>query len=135
MLKAQDQRATGDRALHIIRVHSELIADGGPDHVGTVRVEPFLDEEIYLTKVDDAEINRQFFGFANPEASVPRGWHHPMTIPTESIRMVLEHGGHTDASDFSQSAAMRLQASIIFRRCAPPSPATRPSSDDPGDSR
>jgi hypothetical protein len=43
-------------------VSFELIADGGSNEIGAVRVEPFLHHQIHVTEVDKTEVDRDFFG-------------------------------------------------------------------------
>jgi hypothetical protein len=41
----------------------ELIADGRPDEIGTVGIEPFLHHQIDVTEVDLAKVDRDLLGF------------------------------------------------------------------------
>jgi hypothetical protein len=59
----------------------ELVPDRRPDEIGTVRVEPFLNHQIDMTKVDIAKIDRDFFCFRQPGSKFPdiigHRYHHP----------------------------------------------------------
>jgi hypothetical protein len=43
-----------------------LIADSGSDQVGAVRIKALLHQEIDLTQVDYAQVDRQFLRFTDP---------------------------------------------------------------------
>jgi hypothetical protein len=54
----------------------ELVADRRPDEIGTVRVEPFLNHQIDVAKVDIAKIDRDFFCFRRLGSKFPYVIHH-----------------------------------------------------------
>ena len=56
-------QALSDRGLlDDVCVTFELVADGRPDEIGPVRIEPFLHHQIDVTEVDIAKIDRDFLG-------------------------------------------------------------------------
>ena len=57
------QTFSGRGLLDDVGVTFELVADRCSNEIGTVRVEPFLNHQIDVTKVDIAKIDRDFFGF------------------------------------------------------------------------
>jgi hypothetical protein len=71
----------------------ELVPDCRADEIGTVRIEPFLNHEIDVTKVDITEIDRDFFCFGQPGSKFPdimcHRFHHPSTILMDGIWMSL----------------------------------------------
>ena len=58
--QTQFQRVPNHRLRDGIRLGRELIADGRPDKIAAVRVEPFLDEEVDTAEVHIAKIDRDF---------------------------------------------------------------------------
>lgn len=70
MLQAEHERAARDRSLHLVRVQRQLIPDGGPDDVGTVGVEAFLDEEVDLAEIDDTEVDGELLGLADSRTAL-----------------------------------------------------------------
>jgi len=53
-----------DRVLMLI----ELAADGGPNEVGAVLVETFLDQEVDLAEIDNAHVDGDLFSFGHGSA-------------------------------------------------------------------
>jgi len=43
ILQTEHQRSPGDGALDLVAMHGKLIADRGPDEIGAIRIEAFLD--------------------------------------------------------------------------------------------
>ncbi len=89
VLQAEHKRSSGDGALDDFGMDAQLVADRGADQVGAVGVEALLHQEIDLTQVDDAQVDRQFLGFADAWARLacPQlpSVDHPSTIHTDSI--------------------------------------------------
>ena len=54
----------GHGLLDRIVMSIKLVANGRSDKIGTIRVEPFLHEEIDMTKVNIAEVDRYLFAVA-----------------------------------------------------------------------
>src|ERR1700730_4683603 len=46
-----------DRLLDCIRVIGELVADRGPDEVGTIGVESFVHQQIDMAKIDESDVS------------------------------------------------------------------------------
>jgi hypothetical protein len=44
----------------------ELVADGRPDEIRAVRIEPFLHHQIDVTEVDIAKVDRDLLGIRDP---------------------------------------------------------------------
>jgi hypothetical protein len=63
----------------------KLIPDRRPDEIGTVRIEPFLNHEIDVTKVDITKIDRDFFCFGRPGSKFPDIVRHCRTIRVPSV--------------------------------------------------
>ncbi len=74
-----------------VRVTFELVADCGSDEIGTVRVEPFLDHKIDVTKVDITKIDRDFFGVCGLWSEfvniAGHDFYHPCNICVDGIWM------------------------------------------------
>jgi hypothetical protein len=66
----------------------ELVANGCPDKVGTIRIEPLLHEEVDMTKVNVAEIDGDLLTIARPGAKLAYIVCHPHPIPIPSRQMV-----------------------------------------------
>ena len=62
--QSEVQALSGRGLLDHVGVPVELIADGGPDEIGPIRVESLLDHQVDMAKVDEAEIDRDLLGFA-----------------------------------------------------------------------
>ena len=60
--------STRDGLADDIGVAIDLIADGGSNEVGAIRVEAFLDQEVDMAEIDKAEVDRDFFGVARLRA-------------------------------------------------------------------
>ena len=58
----------------------ELVADGGPDKIGAVRVEPFLNHQVDLTEIDKTKIDRDLFGIGRLRADLANVAGHWITI-------------------------------------------------------
>ena len=75
------QTLSGRRLLYDVGVTFELVPDRCSDEVSTVRVEPFLNHQIDVTKVDITKIDRDFFCFGRPGSKFPdiirHRSHHP----------------------------------------------------------
>ena len=56
--------AAGHGLLNGIVMAVKLVANGCPNKIGTVRVEPFLHEQIDMTKVNIAEVDRYLLTIA-----------------------------------------------------------------------
>src|SRR5258705_13253159 len=71
----------------------ELVPDRCSNEIGAVRVEPFLNHEIDVTKVDITKIDRDFFCFRRLGSKFPditcHRYHHPYTICVDGIWMGL----------------------------------------------
>lgn len=89
VLQAEHEAAAGNRALDRVGVHGELIPDRRPNQVGAIRIEAFLDEKVDLTEVDDAEIDREFLAFADPDTRVWGGIRHLLSIHIPSMWMAI----------------------------------------------
>ena len=79
----QIQRLSDRRLLDDVRVPFELVADGRPDEIGTVGVEPFLHHQIDVAEVDITKIDRDLFGVGGSGAQIARivsHAKHPITI-------------------------------------------------------
>ena len=76
-----------DRALHFVRVHGELVANRRSNQIGSVRIEALLDEEVDLTEVHDAEVDRQLLGFRDANTAFERWVRHLYTIRAPSVWM------------------------------------------------
>jgi hypothetical protein len=59
-----------NRLLDGIGMPLELVSDGGPDKVGSVRVEPFLNHQIDMTEIDMPEIYRDLFALPGPPSKL-----------------------------------------------------------------
>ena len=60
------QTLSGCRLLDDVCVAFELVADGRPDEIGTVGIEPLLHHQIDVTEVDVAKVDRDLLGFRGP---------------------------------------------------------------------
>src|ERR1700756_933827 len=59
-----------------VGVAIELVADGSPDEVGPVRIETVLHHKVDLTKINEAEIDRDLFSVSGPTAKLRNvSWH------------------------------------------------------------
>jgi hypothetical protein len=73
-----------DRLVLVVK----LVANGCPDKVGTIRIEPLLHEEVDMTKVNLAEIDGDLLTIVRPGAKLTHIVCHPHTICIPSKQMV-----------------------------------------------
>jgi hypothetical protein len=66
----------------------KLVANGCPDKIGTVGVEPFLYEKVDMTKVNIAEVDRYLLTIACPRSKLADVVDHRSTISLPSTWMV-----------------------------------------------
>src|SRR6516164_10464361 len=66
----------------------KLVANGRPDKVGTIRIEPLLHEEVDMTKVNVAEIDGNLLTVARPGSKLAHIVDHPYTFHIPSTWMV-----------------------------------------------
>src|SRR5215213_11405566 len=69
--QSEVQTFPGRRLPYDVGMTFELIPDRRPDEIGTVRIEPFLNHQIDVTKVDKAKIDRDFFCFRRLGSKFP----------------------------------------------------------------
>ena len=62
----QVQTLSDRRLLHDVCVAFELVADGRPDEIRAVRIEPLLHHQIDVTEVDIAKVDRALLGIGDP---------------------------------------------------------------------
>src|ERR671919_1841202 len=72
----------------------ELVADGGADEVGAVRVEPLLHHQVDVAEVDVAEVDRDLFALAGLGSQLMHvachASYHPQNIHLDGIwRLIL----------------------------------------------
>ena len=65
LLQSQYQHLAGDHLLERLAVRGQLVADRRANEVGAVRIEALGDEQVDVTEVDEAEVDRDLFGFGN----------------------------------------------------------------------
>lgn len=65
MLQTLYQSPVSDRSLDVLSEYGQLIADFRADKVGEIRIKPLLHQKVDLPQIDNAQIDRQSFGFAN----------------------------------------------------------------------
>src|SRR5260370_6462666 len=86
------QTLSGCRLLDDVCVAFELVADGRPDEIGPVRVEPFLHHEIDVTEVDIAEVDRDLLGIRGLGSQLAYAISHHSTLPSSG----MVFGSHMD---------------------------------------
>src|SRR5215208_6040939 len=69
--QSEVQTFPGRRLPYDVGMTFELIPDRRTDEIGTVRVEPFLNHQIDVTKIDKAKIDRDFFCFGRLGSKFP----------------------------------------------------------------
>ena len=77
---------TGDRALYRIAVPVEQAANGRPDKVGSIGIEPLLHEQVDVTEIHISELNRDLLALAQSGsefAYIAGSLHH--SIPRPSV--------------------------------------------------
>lgn len=64
--QAEIERVSGDALLDDVSVPIELVADGSPNEVRPVRIEPFTHHQVDLAKIDEPKIDGNFFRIGAP---------------------------------------------------------------------
>ena len=70
-----------------LTVSRELIADGGPDEIGPVRIEPFGNEKVDLAEVDRPEIDGDLLAFGSSTGAARCRFMCHVTIRVDGIWM------------------------------------------------
>src|SRR5580698_3700851 len=86
--ESQLKLVAGDRCLDRILMTVQLIPNGSPNEVGSVRVKAFLHKEIDLTQVNTAQIDRDFLTVGSLRSKLAYIVDHHSAIPTPSLWMV-----------------------------------------------
>ena len=87
--KSQIDALAGHGLPDHVRMPLDLIADGGPDEVGAVGVEPFLHQEIDVAEVHVAEIDRDLLAVGRLRSDVSYVAGHLISILSPSAWMVI----------------------------------------------
>ena len=84
MPKTEIEPMACDGFLHCVVVAIELVADGGSDEIGAVRLKALLNQEVHLTEVHVTEVDGDLFAIAHLGLSsrallistipLPSGW-------------------------------------------------------------
>ena len=87
MPKTEIELMACDGFFHCVVVAIELVADGGSDEIGAVRVEALLNQEVHLTEVHVTEVDGDLFAIAHLGSKLAHTAHfnHPTTIRLDGI--------------------------------------------------
>jgi hypothetical protein len=64
--QAEIERVSGDALLYDVSVPIELGADGSPNEIRPVRIEPFTHHQVDLAKINESKIDGNFFRIGAP---------------------------------------------------------------------
>nr|WP_242512267.1 hypothetical protein [Pseudolysobacter antarcticus] len=62
IVQAENQRPARYGSFDFFAMHRKLITNGGADQIGAIGIKSFLHQKVNLTEIDDAQIDREFFG-------------------------------------------------------------------------
>ena len=102
VLQAEDEGFARHGLADDFGVLRQLVADGGADEVGPVGVEALVHQEVDLTEVDRAQVERELLGFAGHEYSLsflrtskdhPMGWYGDGQAGVKSRARMYDGGG------------------------------------------
>ena len=87
-LETERHVVAGDRTAHRVAVAEQQLPDRAADEVRPVRIEAFLDQQVDLAKVDEAEIDRQLLAVRRFRPKLLHIVRHPKNLHKPSGWMV-----------------------------------------------